>query len=199
MKRFLFILLCLICVANVRAQKDIVELKNVGANESIVKGQAVIYGLFIQRLDKKSKGYPQYICIEDTKTHQRYMFEVKPARKADKENIFCYHIPPATYRIVSYYWVISNWYGGTAHNEPVYKGIKVDKSFNNRLDNGVIKEEDLQTYSFTIRSNTINYMGTWNFGIEPASFSTHKDKLDKEIENKYPELNFQETITALPF
>jgi hypothetical protein len=198
MKYFLSILLCFVCVVNIYAQEDITKLKNVGTNENIIKGQAIIYGLFIQRLDTKSAGYPQYICIEDTKTYDRYIFEVKTASKPDKENIFCCHIPPATYRIVSYYWVISNWYGGTAHNEPVYKGITVDKNFNKRLDKGEIKEEDLQTYTFTIRPNTINYMGTWNFGVQPATFASDKEKLDINISKQYPGIDFSMATNKTP-
>ena len=201
MKQLVVILICLIQFCGLMAQDtpSVAELNNVNKGETVAEGQAVIYGVFIQRLDKKSKGYPQYICIEDTKTLQRYMFKVKPAMKSDKENIFCAHIPSGTYRIISYYWVVSNWYGGTAHNEPVYKGIKVDKNFNRLLHNGQVKEEDLQTYTFTIRPDMANYLGRWNFGVEPATFDDDKETLDSHISELYPAIDFSIARKALPF
>lgn len=198
MKYFILILSCLLYASAAISQENIEKLKSVDKEDSVTEGHAVIYGLFVQRLEKKSAGYPQYICIENTSSHHLYMFQVKPTMTADRENVFCYHILPGTYRIVSYYWVINNWYGGKAHTEPVYKGIKVDKDFNRRLEKGDIKEDDLKSYTITIRPNSINYLGTWHFDTEPATFSNDRDSLNTDMADRYPNLDFRHARTTLP-
>jgi len=184
--------------SGIAAQEDVEKLKSVNKDDRVAEGQAIIYGLFIQRLDNKSAGYPQYICLENTSTRHLYMFQVKPTMTPDRKNIFCYHIQPGTYRIVSYYWVLNNWYGGKAHTEPVYKGIIVDKNFNRQLERGQIKEEDLKSYTITIKPNSLNYLGTWHFDKQPASFSNDKESLNAEIDKKFPNLDFNYARTLLP-
>lgn len=198
MKRLLLIITSLLYISGIGAQEDVQKLRNVSKDDGIIEGQAIIYGVFIQRLEKKSAGYPQYITLENTETHDMYMFQVKPTMKNTPENIFCYHIAPGTYRIVSYYWVISNWYGGTAHTEPVYKGIKADKDFNRRFESGEIKEEELKSYTITVRPNTASYLGIWNFKTEPATFGNDKEALDKKLAEEYPLIDFSSARVVLP-
>lgn len=161
------------------------------------KGDAIIYGLFVQRLEN-NRGFPQYVILENTDNEgEAYLLRIKTKGKS-RENAFCAKIAPGNYRITHYYWVEGKWWGSTAHTEPIFIGITADEDFNKRLENEEIKSDDLKMYSFTILSDKLYYMGTWHFDNEMVSFTDDKVSLDTILANKYPLLDFTSASTVIP-
>jgi hypothetical protein len=66
---FLIALLTFNAIAG-QAQTQAVKLDKVAKNDSVQKGQGVIYGNFIQRLGFSSGGFPQDIRLRNTETNE---------------------------------------------------------------------------------------------------------------------------------
>ncbi len=198
--KFILTLTLTIITLFVNAQNfnDYEKLEKLGNDESIPNTKSVIYGNFRQRLGFSSGGFIQEIRIENTETHELFSFIVKPAFKSAKENTFCYILKPGTYSILNYYWVKSQWYGSKTFIEPIYKDIDATDDFNKKLKSGEIKETDLIPYVFTVKANSLNYLGTWNFDNGLVKFENDKETLDKEINKKYIKLNLLEAEIVIP-
>jgi len=176
-----------------------IQLEKVGSNDKLIENEAIIYGNFIQRLGFSSGGFPQDIRIQNVETKVIYRFRVKPTYKSRKENPFIFHIPPGKYKILVYWWTKSQWYGGKMFTETIFKGIDTStKNFKKKWESGKINENDLEQYEFTIKKNTINYLGTWHFDTGLVSFSDNKVQFDKEIMESFNNLNFNKAVTNLP-
>lgn len=179
--------------------QELIPLEKVENNDILIENQAIIYGSFIQRLGFSSGGFPQDIRIQNIENQEFYKFRVKPTYKSKKENPFIFHIPSGTYRILVYWWTKSKWYGGEMFNEPIYKGIDLSlKKNKKKRETGEIKDIELEYFEFTIKENTINYLGTWHFNTGLVSFSNEKLQFDKEIADEYENINFENAIISIP-
>jgi hypothetical protein len=174
-----------------------VWLGNVAKKDTVPAGQAIIYGKFVQRLGFSSGGFPQDISITNNATGEVFMFRVKGAYRSAKENTFCYHLPPGQYTLMAYHWTQSKWYGGTAHVEPIYKGIP-SSAIKKMIDEGKLKEGQLERFSFEVKPGTLYYLGTWRFDAELVGFSDEKESFDEHMKETYKKLAFSEAATQLP-
>ncbi|GGK75649.1 hypothetical protein ACD591_06450 [Rufibacter glacialis] len=177
--------------------QSIKQLKSVTKQDSKKEKVGVIYGSFVQRLGFSSGGFAQDIRIQNTETKEIFSFRVKPTFKSAKENTFCFFLKPGTYKILSYWWTESKWYGGQMFTEHIYKGVQ-SSSVADKLRRGEIKKEDLEQYSFVVADNSVYYLGTWHFDKELVSFTNNKEELDKTIEVEYPNLNWKEAKVEIP-
>lgn len=194
------ITLCILFVATVFfvQGQETLELKEVKKNDKITSGQAIIYGSFIQRLSTNSIGFPQDIRVVNINTTEVFAFRVKPTLKSGKENTFCYFLKPGTYMILDYWWTDNKWYGGNSLIEPVYKGIDATDSLREKIDTNRINQRDLKRFLFEVKSNTLNYLGTWHFDTGMVYFTNDKDELDKKLKKKYKLLDFTKANTIIP-
>ncbi|EIA08962.1 hypothetical protein [Flavobacterium frigoris] len=174
------------------------NLKELGNNETIPTGQAVIYGNFIQRLGFSSGGFPQDIKIINIETKELYTFRVKPTFKSAKENTFCYTLKPGTYAISNYLWTQSKWYGAKMVTEPVFKNIDATDQIENKINTGKLKEIDFVPFTFTVTENTLNYLGTWHFDTGLVKFTNDKQVFDIKIIDKYKKLDLATAKIVLP-
>jgi hypothetical protein len=174
------------------------SLDEFNKNDTIQKGQAVIYGNFIQRLGFSSGGFAQDIRIINLENNEISSFRVKPAYKSAKENIFCFTIPPGTYAIYNYWWTQSKWYGAKFFTEPIYKNLDARENLDAKIKSGELKREDLALFVFTISSNSLNYLGTWHFDNGLVNFSDEKLTLDTKLKDKYKFIDFSKANTVLP-
>lgn len=200
MMKYLFILSFLIIgvTTNVSAQK-IESLKKADSSKELNDSTSIIYGLFIQRLGFTSGGFPQEIRFHDVVTDKMYTFNVKGTMKSGKENPFCYYIKPGMYKVFSYFWTKSKWYGGEMHEERIFKNIDTStKDYTKGVKNGTINPDKLEPYYIEIRPNSIYYVGTWHFDTGLVSFTDNKTDLDDKLKKKYSEMNFDEAIIKLP-
>lgn len=173
-------------------------LKELYINRNIPDGQAIIYGNFIQRLGFSSGGFPQDIRLINLETKEILTFTVKPTLKSAKENTFAYYINPGKYAILNYWYTQSKWYGGTFFTEPVYKNIEVDENFEAKIKSDEIKVSDLLQFTFVIKENSLNYLGTWHFDKKLVSFTDDKTQLDKKIKSRLKKLDFSIAQSVIP-
>lgn len=188
----------LIFISTFSKGQNIMTLAELGNNESIPSGYAVIYGNFIQRLGFSSGGFPQDIRLINIETKEVLTFRVKPTFKSAKENTFCYVIKPGTYAILNYCWTQSKWYGGKMYTEPIFKGIDATDNLEQKLKSGQIKQEELVQFKFTIVENSLNYLGTWHFDKGLVSFSDDKIPFDSTLKDVYNKLDFSTAKIMLP-
>ena len=167
-------------------------------NDTIPPGKAAFYGNFIQRLGFSSGGFPQDIRVINVETKEVFTFRVKPAYKSAKENTFFYVIAPGTYSILHYWWIQSKWYGSKFFTEPILKGVDSKDDLEAKLKSGEVKESELERYSFTVTSNSLNYLGTWHFDTGIVSFTNDKEELDRRIKDRYMNINLLKATTILP-
>ena len=196
MKHFLTLLL--ISISLQAFAQNIISLEPVKGNETIITGESIIYGNFIQRLGFSSGGFPQDIRIVNIETNEIYAFRVKPTYKSAKENIFCSHIKPGKYYILNYWWTQSKWYGGKMYAEPIYKGVDATDRFNEKVSSGELVIEKLERFGFVISSNTINYLGTWHFDKGLVSFTNDKGALDSLMSNEFENLDYKKAEINIP-
>jgi hypothetical protein len=188
----------LIFISIFTSGQNVTALAELGNNESIPSGYAVIYGNFIQRLGFSSGGFPQDIRLINTETKEILDFRVKPTFKSAKENVFCYAIKPGSYAILNYWWTQSKWYGGKMYTEPIFKGIDATDNLEQKLKSGQIKQEELIQFKFTINDNSLNYLGTWHFDKGLVSFTDDKIAFDSIIKDIYLKLDFSIANIILP-
>ena len=195
MKKYIATLLILATLTT--KGQSIKTLKEVSSNDTVLSGQGIIYGLFIQRLGFSSGGFPQDIRIVNIDTKEIFSFRVKPTFKSAKENIFSFHIPAGNYAITQYLWTQSKWYGGKMFTEPIFKNYAFNE-IETKLKSGEIKEGELEHYRFSIQPNTLNYVGTWHFDKEQVSFSDNKINFDKIVTKTQTKLNFASATISIP-
>lgn len=175
------------------------RLEKAGENDAIPAGQAVFYGEFVQRLKKmKSGGYPQDVRLINVETNEVLIFRVKSTFKTSKENAFCYLIEPGTYAILNYWYTESKWYGGKSYMEPIYKGDDSILETERKIKNKELRPDELVLFKFTIKPNTLHYVGTWHFEQSPVFFTNEKDKTDEEMKDRYKKLEFSEARVGMP-
>ncbi|WP_316795945.1 hypothetical protein [Pedobacter agri] len=180
---------------NAQLYKKLIEVKS---KDSVNSGEAIIYGNFVQRLAFLSGGFPQEIRIANSETGEIYSFNVKPAFKSAKENTFIYYIKPGKYIILHYWWTQSKWYGGKFYTEPIFYGLDSRDSLATKVKAGIIKENDLRRFMFTVEERSINYLGTWHFDKGIVSFTDDKKNLDERISTKYPFINISKAKIIIP-
>lgn len=178
--------------------QNIISLEPVKGNETIISGESIICGNFIQRLGFSSGGFPQDIRIVNVETNEIYAFRVKPTYKSAKENTFCSHIKPGKYYILNYWWTQSKWYGGKMYAEPIYKGIDATDRFNEKVNSGELLIEKLERFNFEILSNTINYLGTWHFDKGLVSFTNDKETTDSLLTGEFKNIDFKKAEINIP-
>jgi len=181
----------------VKGQK-IKSLEKVSSNDTLSKGQAIIYGSFIQRLGFSSGGFAQDIHLVNIDTKEVFAFRVKPIYKSAKENTFICFIKPGNYAILNYWWTQSKWYGGKMFLEPIFKDIDASQDFAKKVKSGQVNLSDLKRFTFTIAENSINYLGTWHFDQGIVSFTDDKLQLDNSIQSKFNKLALSKASTVLP-
>ena len=187
-----------ILMAIVAKGQNYEQLKEIGSSDTVVPGQAVIYGNFIQRLGFSSGGFPQDIRIVNVDTKETFAFRVKPTFKSAKENTFTYALEPGTYAILNYWWTQSKWYGGKIFTEPIIKGVDATDDLNKMVSSGEINPNEIKYYTFTVEPNTVNYLGTWHFDTGLVSFTDDKTQFDELIKDKYKRLDLSTAKTVLP-
>lgn len=200
MIKYLFIFSILIAgiTTNANSQK-IQSLKKADSSKELNDSTSIIYGLFIQRLGFTSGGFPQEIRLQDIVTKKLYSFNVKGTMKSSKENPFCYYIKPGMYKVFSYFWVKSKWYGGEMHEESIFKNVDTSaKDYIKEVKNGNIDPAKLESYYIEIRPQNIYYLGTWHFDTGLVSFSDDKISLDEKLKKKYSNINFEDAKVKLP-
>lgn len=181
----------------VKGQK-IKPLEKVSNNDTLSKGQAIIYGSFIQRLGFSSGGFAQDIHLVNIDTKEVFAFRVKPIYKSAKENTFICFIKPGNYAILNYWWTQSKWYGGKMFLEPIFKDTDASQDFAKKVKSGQVNLSDLKRFTFTIAENSINYLGTWHFDQGIVSFTDDKLQLDNSIQSKFNKLDLSKASTVLP-
>ncbi|WP_439881007.1 hypothetical protein ACSX1A_17900 [Pontibacter sp. MBLB2868] len=177
--------------------QNIKPLEAVSKQNHDNKQQAIIYGNFVQRLGFSSGGFAQDIRLINVETNEVFSLRVKPTFKSAKENSFCFYIKPGTYKILNYWWTESKWYGGKMFTEYIFKGIESSIA-SDKLKKGQIRQNDLEQFSFEISDSSVYYLGTWHFDKELVSFSHEKEGLDKIIQAKYPEINWEQAKVEIP-
>lgn len=200
MLKFLSILSLLIVgvTTNISGQK-IESLKKADSSKVLNDSTSIIYGLFIQRLGFTSGGFPQEIRLHNIVTDKIYTFNVKGTFKSGKENPFCYYIKPGMYKVFSYFWTKSKWYGGEMHEERIFKNVDTStKDYTKGVKNGSINPDKLESYYLEIRPNLVYYLGTWHFNTGLISFSDDKINLDEQLKKKNSKINFDDAVTKLP-
>ncbi len=200
MIKYLFTVLLLIvglCPnANGQAYKSLEKAKS---SKELNDSTSIIYGLFIQRLGFTSGGFPQEIRLQNIVTQTVYTFNVKATMKSSKENTFCYYIKPGMYKILSYYWTQSKWYGGVMHEESIFKDIDTStKDYQKAIKRGEVDINKLSSYYIEIRPKSVYYLGTWHFNTGLVSFSDEKISLDEKLKKKFSDIDFENAITTLP-
>lgn len=200
MVKYLFIIFLLIVggTTNISGQK-IESLNKADSPKELNDSTSIIYGLFIQRLGFTSGGFPQEIRLQNIITDKIYTFNVKGTMKSGKENPFCYYLKPGMYKLFSYFWTKSKWYGGEMHEERIFKNIDTStKDYIKRVKNGSIDPDKLEPYYLEIRPNSVYYIGTWHFNTVLVSFSDDKTNLDEQLKKKYSKVDFDQATTKLP-
>lgn len=195
--KYLITALSFLGIMNVKGQQ-IRQLSSVRSGDTILAGQAIMYGNFIQRLAFSSGGFPQDIRLVNLDTKAVLAFRVKPTFKSAKDNNFIYVLPPGNYAILHYWWTRSKWYGGKSFTEPIYKGLDATDHLEQKINSGDIQQDALQLFRFSIAENTLNYMGTWHFDTGIVSFSDDKLQLDNRLKGQYKKLDFSSAKTLLP-
>ena len=167
-------------------------------NKTIKAGQATIYGNFIQRLGFSSGGLVQEVMIKNVATSEYFRFVVKPMMKSAKENTFCFNLLAGDYEIIYYNYNQSTWYGAKMFGEPIFKNVIANEDLLLKLQSGDLKESDLIRFKFTIKENSLNYLGTWHFDDPMVSFSNDKEILDQKMVKKYKKLDFSSANMSIP-
>jgi len=164
--------------------------------DTIPRGKAVIYGSFVQRLEKNSITFPQNIQLINTDTKVLYRMNVKPKNSVAKENHFIYVIPPGKYALQNYFFTESLPYGARTHTENIYAlsdpeeaELFEDASAEKGTNHHIILE---------ITGRTLNYIGVWDFSSFNVSVRTQKEDADLKFKKKYKQLNFDVAQTVLP-
>lgn len=192
MKNFCVFLVAILCYLPSQGQR-VIRLESFNSKNV---NKSVIYGEFVQRLGFSSGGFPQDVQIINIETNQIYTFRVKSTFKSSKENSFSYLIEPGSYAIYNYIWVKSKWYGGELYKEPIYANADI-----NQLRDGKDSDTDLNIgnrYIFTIKENTINYLGTWDFSKEVVSFRNEKERFDAKILKRFKTLDVKNANVLIP-
>lgn len=189
------IFLFLSVIVNAQQAKS---LSAYSGNKIIKEGQATIYGNFIQRLGFSSGGLVQEIMIKNVATSEYFRFVVKPMMKSAKENTFCFTILAGDYEIIYYNYNQSTWYGANMFGEPIFKNVISNEDLHLKLQSGALKETDLERFKFTIKENSLNYLGTWHFDDPMVTFSNDKEVLDQKMAKKYKKLDFNSANTSIP-
>jgi len=173
-----FTIFLLLFAINAQAQK-ITRLNAVSANDTLVTGQAIIYGNFIQRLGFRSGGFEQVIHLVDTATRDEFAIRVKPIFKSARENTFAYHIKPGTYAITKYQYTESKWYGAKEFHEPI------------RKHNGGY-------YLITIPSTALVNLGGWHFETHPGGFAEGASETTEKLAKEFNKLDFSKAVAVTP-
>lgn len=194
-----YIALLFLAFTTIIAQgQNITRLESFKKGDKVSKGQAVIYGTFIQRLGFSSGGFPQDITLKNIDTDEVFAFRVKSTFKSSKADNFIFYIKPGNYAILNYFWTQSKWYGGKMFMEPIFKAIDASNNFDQKIASGEINIDNLQQYTFTINENSLNYLGVWNFNTGLVSFIDNMNSFDEDFYTKYRNLDFTEAILNLP-
>lgn len=192
------IIAILFCISFSVAGQPARRLDKLGSSDTIPVGQAAFYGDFVQRLKFKSGGYPQDIRLINIETNEVFVFRVKSTFKASKENSFCYLIEPGTYAILNYWWTESKWYGGKSFIEPIYKSEDSILELERKIKNKEMRADELVLFKFTVVGGALNYLGTWHFEQSPVLFTNDKEEADREMKEKYKELDLTTARIAIP-
>lgn len=188
---------CLTTLASGQKQKVWV-LEEVTTIDTIPKGQAIIYGNFIQRFAFSSGGFPQDIQLLDLDKNELLYFRVKPTFKSAKENTFFYFILPGRYAIVKYEYTQSQWYGGMMYTEPIYKGIDASLYMKDKEAAKRVDVSQFEQFAFTVEADQLTYLGAWNFDTGLVSFTDDREAFNLTLKKKYKKLDFATSKTVLP-
>jgi hypothetical protein len=173
--------------------QSFIQLKKLGRQQNIPDGMAVFYGSFIQRLGFTSGGFPQDIRLINIETNEFFSFRVKPTFVSFKKNNFIFIAKAGTYAIHNYWYTQSKWYGGKTFIEPILKGFDSTDSEAQVGDHNETKQ-----FAFTLKSNTLNYLGTWHFETGFVSFTDESKQINIRFGEKYKNLDFSNAVTILP-
>lgn len=173
--------------------KSIIQLKSIGRFDTFPSGKAMFYGSFIQRLGFTSGGFPQDIRLINIETDEIFTFRVKSTFLSSKQNTFIVIAKEGTYAILDYWWTQSKWYGGKTFIETIFKGadsrVRVEQ-----LDNQIKSNR----FTFDLKSNKVNYVGTWHFDTEHVYFTNEQEFLNSKIRNKFRKIDFSNVLINLP-
>ncbi len=194
--KYLYLTSLLIISALAFGQKSY-TLKEYDNGDAIPEGKTLIYGNFVQRLGFSSGGFPQAVVIADYNSKKLFSLKVKSTFASSKQNIFMYFIQPGTYIIVAYQWTQSKWYGGESHMEYIFKDIDMEKMTDKKFEE-IKATQKIERFTFTVKPDVINYLGTWHFDTGQVYFTDDKVDFDSKIQQRYNKLSLNEAVANLP-
>ena len=186
--KYLVLFLFLFCSSLAHTQPTQLS-DRVRKNDTIRRGLGIIYGNFIQRVGSllKQSVLPQYILLKDLETDELLACEVIQKYDGRRENIFCLHVPPGTYAMVRYFYAKNGLISDAVFWEPVIRPA----------DDGA-EEGTVPAFTFTVRPETLHYVGTWHFETSQVRFTDNKFTFDESIRKKYPKLDLEAATRAIP-
>ena len=166
--------------------------------DSLIQNKSIIYGRYFRRRGGGTSQTEHSIRIQNVKTGQKYTFIIKRRNQIKKSNVFICHIPPGTYQIINYKYTQENVIVTTIV-ENVYNDLDIRQpGLRSKIKKGEINLKDYHRFEFTIKPNTINFMGEWNFEKGIPTFSDNKKNINTVMEKYYRMLSFSNVITNLP-
>lgn len=151
--------------------------------------KGVIYGTCRQRLGFTSGGFGQFVRLVNLTTRQVFVVSVKPAFKSQRENSFCYALPPGRYALSQYEYTSSKWYGGEMHAERLHKLPAV----------GAPASLKATRFVFTVQPGVAHYVGVWDLANEgQPSFYNEKAAMDARLRPGLRMPDLQQAVLAVP-
>ena len=162
-------------------------------------GMATVYGSFMPRHQTwLKKGYQHYVYIKNLQSGELFLVETLHYFNNGKEGVFCCHLKPGTYELLSYKWGDAQVYGVKVHTEPIYENIDATDSLEAKVKSGAIKIADLKRFTFRVSEDTLYYLGSWNFNTGIAVFTDKKALADRQIKTDFLTVDFNKAITVIP-
>lgn len=165
-----------------------------------LKNRAIIYGNFILRENFTTVKDTEYIIVKNIESGKEYSFVVKNVYNKRKSIPFLYFIPEGEYQILKYGAIIQKPLGYKFYTEPIFKKFNHFSEQNKKkIKEGLIDIEAQEKFTFTVKNNTINYLGSWNFDRGYINFFDDKLKLDKKMKIKInKKIDYKNAIINFP-
>ncbi|WP_375417368.1 energy transducer TonB [uncultured Hymenobacter sp.] len=152
--------------------------------------KGVIYGACLQRLGFTSGGFYQFVRLVNLTTQQVFVISVKPAFKSQRENSFCYALPPGRYALSQYEYTSSKWYGGEMRTERL---LKLPATAEGAPAAGTTR------FTFNVQPGVAHYVGVWNFTDEgKPSFQNGKAAMDTRFRPGLRMTDLRAAVLAIP-
>lgn len=165
-----------------------------------LKNRAIIYGNFILRENFSTVNDTEYIIVKNIESGKEYSFVVKYVNYNRKSIPFLYFIPEGEYQILKYGAIIQKPLGYKFYTEPIFKKFNHFSEQNKKkIKEGLINIDAQERFTFKVKNNTVNYLGSWNFDRGYINFFDDKLKLDKKMKIKVNKrLDYKNAIINFP-